>query len=203
MARPPRVSPPFSAADHARLTAAAAAAGMTATAWLHRAALRHLDALPPAPPPAPSPAAPASLAALSPGPPAHLGRTSATRFTPDQHAAVAERAKACCLSVSAYIRVLVLGGTPVARRSEVRSAIVAVNRLARPRAAPGRARLPPPARRARLRGQGERRPPPRPAVPRRPHPQRAEARRALRRDLQGLPRPHPGAAAGHPAAAPA
>jgi len=125
MTRPRRISPRFSAADHARLTAAAAAAGMTATAWLHRAALRHLDALPPAPPPA----APASLAAPSPGPPAPLGRTSATRFTPDQHAAVAERAKDCCLSVAAYIRVLVLGGTPIARRSEVRSAIVAVNRV--------------------------------------------------------------------------
>jgi len=60
---------------------------------------------------------------------APLGRTSATRFTPDQHAAVAERAKDCCLSVAAYIRVLVLGGTPIARRSEVRSAIVAVNRV--------------------------------------------------------------------------
>ena len=129
MSRSRRISPRFSAVDHARLTAAAAAAGMTATAWLRRAALRHLDALPPAPPPAPSPAAPASLTAPSPGPPAHLGRTSATRFTPDQHAAVAERAKDCCLSVSAYIRVLVLGGTPIARRSEVRSAIVAVNRV--------------------------------------------------------------------------
>ncbi|HXO41758.1 MAG TPA: plasmid mobilization relaxosome protein MobC [Thermoanaerobaculia bacterium] len=125
MARPRRISPRFSVADHARLTAAAAAAGMTVTAWLHRAALRHLDAVPPASPPSPL----ASLAALSPGPPAHLGRTSATRFTPDQHAAVAERAKDCCLSVSAYIRVLVLGGTPIARRSEVRSAIVAVNRV--------------------------------------------------------------------------
>src|SRR6266853_321510 len=96
MSRSRRISPRFSVADHARLTAAAAAAGMTASAWLHRAALRHLDALPPAPP--------ASLAAPSLGPPAHLGRTSATRFTPDQHAAVAERAKDCCLSVSAYIR---------------------------------------------------------------------------------------------------
>jgi len=46
MSRPRRISPRFSAADHARLTAAAAAAGMTATAWLHRAALRYLDALP-------------------------------------------------------------------------------------------------------------------------------------------------------------
>src|ERR1700692_3654662 len=101
MSRARRISPRFSAADHARLTAAAAAAGMTATAWLHRAALRHLDALPPPPPPAPSPprpppAAPASLAPPSPGTPAPLGRTSATRFTPDQHAAVAERAKDCC-----------------------------------------------------------------------------------------------------------
>ena len=131
MARSRRISPRFSAADHARLTAAAAAAGMTATAWLRRAALRHLDALPPAPPPAPSPAAPASMAtsATSPGPPVPLGRTSATRFTPEQHAAIAERAKDCCLSVAAYIRVLVLGGTPIARRSEVRSAIVAVNRV--------------------------------------------------------------------------
>jgi hypothetical protein len=134
VSRPRRISPRFTAADHARLTAAAAAAGMTATAWLRRAALRHLDALPPAPPPAPSPAAPASLAPLaapspSPGPSAPLGRTSATRFTPDQHAAVVERARDCCLSVSAYIRVLVLGGTPLARRSEVRSAIVAVNRV--------------------------------------------------------------------------
>ena len=95
----------------------------------------HLDALPPAAPPAPSPPLPpsqatlATLAAPSPEPPANLTRTAATRFTPDQHAAVAERAKDCCLSVSAYIRLLVLGGTPIARRSEVRSAIVAVNRV--------------------------------------------------------------------------
>jgi len=135
MSRPRRISPRFSAPDHARLIAAAAAAGMTATAWLHRAALLHLEALPPAAPPAPSPPSPpsqatlATLAALSPEPPANLARTAATRFTPDQHAAVAERARDCCLSVSAYLRLLVLGGTPIARRSEVRSAIVAVNRV--------------------------------------------------------------------------
>jgi hypothetical protein len=125
MARPHRISPRFDPENLARLTAAAAAVGLTATRWLHRVAMLHLEptaALP-------QTASPAILPPLPDPSPGSLDRPTGTRLTPDQHAAVAERAHACGLSVSAYVRLLVLGGTPVARRSEVRSAIVAVNRV--------------------------------------------------------------------------
>jgi hypothetical protein len=133
MQRARRISPQFTAADHARLTAAAAAAGLTATRWLHRVAIRQLDALPgvaaPSPPPPPPATLPAAVPPLPAAPAGNLSRTAATRFAPDQHAAIAERAQLCGLTVAAYLRLLALGGTPVARRSEVRAAIVAVNRV--------------------------------------------------------------------------
>ena len=59
IARPAHINAAFSAADRARIGAAAAAAGVTPTGWLHRVALLHLDdpqGAPTAPPP-PLPAA--------------------------------------------------------------------------------------------------------------------------------------------------
>jgi hypothetical protein len=122
MARSAHINPGFTEPERARLAAAAAAAGMTPTAWLRHLALRHLDATQPAAPPSPLP--PAAEPVTS-----NLSRTVGTRLTPEHYEAVEDRARLCGLSVAAYVRLLVLGGTPVARRSEVRSAIVAINRV--------------------------------------------------------------------------
>jgi len=124
MARSAHINAAFTDAERARLAAAAAAAGMRPTTWLHRVAMLALDAAPGPPPPLP-PVPPE----LAPEPPGNLRRMAGTRFTAAQHAIIADRAKECGLSVSAYVRTVVLGGTPVVRRSEVRSAIVAVNRV--------------------------------------------------------------------------
>src|ERR1700687_2305003 len=62
-------------------------------------------------------------------PPAKLTRTAGTRFTEDQFEALEEHARACGLTVTAFIRHLVLGFNPSPRRPLVRSAIVAVNRV--------------------------------------------------------------------------
>jgi hypothetical protein len=108
MDRSRRISPRFTAADHARLAAAAAAAGLTATRWLHRVATLHLDAVAgvPAPslPPPPPATPPAAVPPLAAAPAGSLRRTAATRFSPDQHAAIAERAQLCGLTVAAYLQ---------------------------------------------------------------------------------------------------
>ncbi len=123
MARSAHINPAFSEAERARLAAAAQAAGMTPTAWLRHVALLHLET--PTPPASPGPLPPPLDATLA----GNLSRTVGTRFTASQYELIEERAKSCGLSVAAYVRTLVRGGTPVARRSEVRSAIVAVNRV--------------------------------------------------------------------------
>jgi hypothetical protein len=111
----------LSAGEFLRLAAAAEAAAMTPTAWVRHQALRAAEGIsdPAAPfqPPPPQ------------SPPAKLTRTAGTRFTQEQFEALDEHARACGLTPTAFIRQVVLGFHPVARRPETRSAIVAVNRV--------------------------------------------------------------------------
>jgi Bacterial mobilisation protein (MobC) len=110
-----------SAGEFLRLAAAADALAMTPTAWVRHQALCAADGAPPTtapfkPPPPQSP-------------PAKLTRTAGTRSSDEQFAAIEEHARACGLTVTAFIRQVVLGFTPAARRPLERSAIVAVNRV--------------------------------------------------------------------------
>ena len=62
-------------------------------------------------------------------PPAKLTRSAGTRFSEEQFEKIDFHSRACGLPISAFIRQVVLGATPRARRPELRSAIVAVNRV--------------------------------------------------------------------------
>jgi hypothetical protein len=110
-----------SAGEFLRLAAAADALAMTPTAWVRHQALCAADGASPSPAPF-KPPPPQS-------PPAKLARTAGTRFSDEQFAALEEHARACGLTVTAFIRQVVLGFTPSPRRPLERSAIVAVNRV--------------------------------------------------------------------------
>ena len=94
---------------------------MTPSTWARHQTLRAADGVP----------EPASALHLSPTakPPAKLTHTAGTRFTEEQFEALDAYARSCGLPVAAFIRQLVLGVKPLARRPEIRSAIVAVNRV--------------------------------------------------------------------------
>jgi mobilization protein NikA len=111
----------FSAGEFVRISASADALGMTPTAWVRHQALCSLDGKP-----GPAPRFQAPPAA---DPPAKLTRTAGTRFSEEQFEALSAHARACGLTVTAFIRKVVLGVKPIARRPEIRSAIVAVNRV--------------------------------------------------------------------------
>lgn len=111
----------FSAGEFSRIADAAEAVGITPTAWVRHQALSTLNGKPD--PPARFHAPPAAK------PPAKLTRTAGTRFTEEQFEAIDAHSRACGLTVTAFIRKLVLGFKPLARRPESRSAIVAVNRV--------------------------------------------------------------------------
>jgi len=101
----------------ARIAALAAAVGRKPAAWLRELALR-------------SPASPPSPELDSSPPESHLTRPVATRVSPEQYEEIRERARACGLSVAAYVRLAALGVTPVLRRgSDVRPSIAALNRV--------------------------------------------------------------------------
>jgi hypothetical protein len=119
MARNKRSRIRLSAGELAAVDAAAAAAGITRAAWLRDQVLRaaRCGPNPPAPLPAPPPQ----------HPPAKLTRAVGTYFTAEQFEALDEHARACELTVSAFIRRVVLGFRPMARRPLARSAIVAVD----------------------------------------------------------------------------
>jgi hypothetical protein len=128
-----------SAGEYLRLAAAAEAAGLAPSAWVRHQALHAADLRPePAPhfqpPPAASVASVATAAAsaasaTAAAPPARLARTAGTRFTTEHLEALADHARACGLTRAAYIRQVVLGVTPAARRPLSHAAIVAVNRV--------------------------------------------------------------------------
>ncbi len=111
----------FSAGEFVRISASADALGMTPTAWVRHQALCSLDGKPE---PAPQFQAPPAA-----DPPAKLTRTAGTRFSEEHFEALSAHARACGLTVTAFIRKVVLGVKPIARRPEIRSAIVAVNRV--------------------------------------------------------------------------
>jgi len=111
----------FSAGEFVRISASADALGMTPTAWVRHQALCVLNGKP-------EPAA-RFQAPPTTDPPAKLTRTAGTRFTAEQFVALAFHANACGLTVTAFIRKVILGVKPVARIPATRAAIVAVNRV--------------------------------------------------------------------------
>lgn len=111
----------LSADEFLRVAVAAAAAAMPPSAWVRLVALSTADdAKEPATPPHASP---------SGAPSAKLTHTAGTRFTEEQFEALDAYARSCGLPVAAFIRQVVLGVKLRARRPEMRSAIVAINRV--------------------------------------------------------------------------
>jgi hypothetical protein len=104
-----------------RIAAVADSLTMPRSAWVRHQALRAAEGAPKPPPlfQAPSPRG---------DPSAKLTRTLSARFTELQFEALDQHARACGMTSSCFIRHLVLGFKPIARRPLVRSAIVAVNR---------------------------------------------------------------------------
>ena len=111
----------FTAGEFVQISDSADALGITPTAWVRHQALCALNGKPD--PPARFHAPPAA------DPPAKLTRTAGTRFTEEQFVALDAHARACGLTVTAFIRKVVLGVKPVARMPATRAAIVAVNRV--------------------------------------------------------------------------
>ena len=104
-----------------RIVAAADSLTMARSAWVRHQALRAAEGASKPPP---------LYQAPSPGDPsAKLTRTLRTRLTEQQFEALDAHARACGLTLSGFIRQLVLGFKPIARRPLARSAIVAVNRV--------------------------------------------------------------------------
>src|ERR1700680_1768477 len=111
----------FTAGEFLRIAGAAEASRLPPVAWIRHQALRaaegpqeHLAEL--------------RLPALT-SPPPKLTHTAATRFTEEQFEALVDYARACGLPLAAFLRQVALGVKPIARRPELRSAIVAVNRV--------------------------------------------------------------------------
>jgi hypothetical protein len=121
VARIKQLSIHVSAGEFLRLAAAAEVSAMTPTAWVRHQALCAADGISttttPFRPPPPR------------DPPAKLTRTAGTRFSPAQLEAIQEHARGCGLTVTAFIRQVVLGHNPTPHRPLARSAIVAVNRV--------------------------------------------------------------------------
>jgi hypothetical protein len=102
------------------LAAAAEALGMTPAAWVRQQVIRAAAGTPP------------PLASCPPLPPESPGvkraRNAHTYLAEEQFVALQEHSRACGLTPSAFIRRVLLGLRPIARRSPVRSAIAAVHR---------------------------------------------------------------------------
>ena len=113
----------LSVMELACIDAAATDAGITRTAWLRKQALRAAKCVR------------TNAAPLSASPPrcpsAKVRRSAHTHLTEEQFAALAEHARACDLTVAAFMREVLMGYRPVAHRHIARSAIVAVNRAAK------------------------------------------------------------------------
>lgn len=111
----------FSAGEFLHISASAEALGLTPTAWVRHQALRAAEGKP-------EPSA-RFVAPPNASPSAKLTHTAGTRFTEEQFEALSLHANACGLTVTAFIRKVVLGVKPVARMPAARQAIVAVNRV--------------------------------------------------------------------------
>jgi len=121
----------LTAEEHARLAAAAAAAGLAPAGWCRRAVLEQLAAAAPPAPAAPVAASPAPAAAAPAG--GALGAeplscTVAARLTPSQLFDLEARAKGAGVTVGTYLRHLVQGQPPTARWPLARAAIVQLSR---------------------------------------------------------------------------
>lgn len=120
MARSKKLYIRLSPGELRRIVAAADSLTMPRSAWVRHQALRAAEG-------ASKP--PALFQAPSPGDAsAKLTRTLRAHFTEQQFEALDEHARACGLTLSGFVRQVVLGFKPVARRPLARSAIVAVNR---------------------------------------------------------------------------
>lgn len=117
IARPRRLSVRLSATEHAQLAAAADAAGMRPSSLLRDLALAALAL----PLPAPRPLE-ISAAGL-------LTRRVSSRVTAAEAEALGLRARECDLPVAAYVRQILRGSTPSARRPAAREAVVALSRV--------------------------------------------------------------------------
>jgi hypothetical protein len=102
-----------------RIVAAADSLAMPRSAWVRHQALRAAEGASKPPPLFQPPRNPA----------AKLTRKLCAYFTEEQFEALDLHARACGLTHSGYMRQLVLGFKPIARRPLARSAIVAVNRV--------------------------------------------------------------------------
>src|SRR5579864_559806 len=121
MVRVERLGVRFSPGELRRIVAAADSSLMPRSTWVRQQALRAADGT----------SKPLSLfQAPSPGDPsAKLTHKLGSRVTEQQFEALDDHARACGLTLSVFIRQLLLGFKPIARRPLARSAIVAVNRV--------------------------------------------------------------------------
>src|SRR6202521_1827710 len=121
MARIKLLSVRLSAGEFLRVCLAAEVSSMAPASWIRHQALRATEGmLEPTPGLPPRPAA--SRAPT-------LTHIAATRFPEEQFEALVDYARACGLPLAAFLRQVALGVKPIARRPELRSAIVAVNRV--------------------------------------------------------------------------
>ncbi|HEY6322832.1 MAG TPA: plasmid mobilization relaxosome protein MobC [Thermoanaerobaculia bacterium] len=121
MARIKLLSVRLSAGEFLRVCLAADTSAMSPASWIRHQALRAAEGTfaPPGGLRLPPPASPAP----------NLTHIATTRFTEEQFEALVDYARACGLPLAAFLRQVVLGVKPIARRPELRSAIVAVNRV--------------------------------------------------------------------------
>jgi hypothetical protein len=115
--QPRRLSVRLSAAEYSQLTAAAIAAGARPSTFLRDLALAAL--VRPLPPPRPLEISPAGL----------LTYRVSSRLTATEAEALGLRARECDLPVAAYVRQILRGSTPSARRPAAREAVVALSRV--------------------------------------------------------------------------
>src|ERR1700680_323695 len=121
MARGEKLGVRFSPGELRRVVAAADSLAMPRSAWVRHEALRAAEGAskPPLLFQAPS----------GRNPSARLTRRLYAYFTEEQFEALEQHTRACGLTLSGFMRQLVLGFRPIARRPPARSAIVAVNRV--------------------------------------------------------------------------
>ena len=130
MPRPTVISFRLAPDEHLRLSAAAAAVGLSPSAWCRR---RLLDQLAGGPSPAAAPASPApSAAAAAPADAAAeepLSRVVAAKVTASQYFDLEARAKGAGVTVGTYLRRLVQGQPPTSRWPLARAAIVQLSKV--------------------------------------------------------------------------
>jgi hypothetical protein len=117
MPRQKLVSVRLSVVEYARLSAAAEAARTSLATHLRDLAFAALGPAVSAPQP------------LGRAPADRLTRKVSSRLTATEAESLAERARECDLAVAAYVRQVLRGTTPSARRPEVHAALVALSRI--------------------------------------------------------------------------